>query len=276
MVIRLGAIAAEKHADTKELVVEILGCEFPLTVKRICNTINKHYGRQVSYHAVYKAINTLLNAKVIAKQGTKYSLNKKYIKGICDFANKVNVLYGEEKLGVIDGFPKENFLLRKFSSQYEMGMFILDILNDCKRDEIIAIVWPTVWPPLINVKEMGSKIRNITSKTSEVYCVCGRSGFLDRLFAKKWKDLGMKVKLGVQLSQIFEIFAFRDMTIFFLQPHERRFQKYKYLHLIKNLDFLKTLDVFLPILQAEPEIYSSVVQNSEIADNIKQEVLDCF
>ena len=276
MVVRLGVIAAERNAGTKELIVEILASEFPLSAKQIFNTINRKYGKQVSYHAVYKAINALLDARVIVKQGLLYSLNKEYVKGICDFASKLNLLYGQEKFDLVKGFPLGNFAMRKFRNQYEMGLFILGILDECKRDEMIAIIWPTMWPPLLNVQEMSDKIKSISAKTKEAYCVCGRSGFLDKIFAKKWEKLGMKVKLDVQLSQIFEIFAFRDMVIFFLQPPETRFQKYKYLNLVKNLNFLRMADVFLQIIKKEAEIYCFIIKNSEIADKIKQEVLNYF
>ncbi len=276
MVVRLGAIAAEQHAGTKELIVEILAYEFPLSAKQIFNTVNRKYGKQVSYHAVYKGINALLNARIIAKQGMLYSLNKEYVKGVCDFASKLNLLYGQEKFDLVKWFPKENFVLKKFNNQFEMGLFILGILDDCKKDEMIAIIWPTMWPPLTNVQEMSDKIKSIATKTSEAYCVCGKSGFLDKIFAKKWENLGMHVKLDVQLSQIFEIFAFRDMTIFFLQPPEKRFQKYKYLNLVKNLNFLRMADVFLQIIKEETEIYCFIIKNTEIADKIKQEVLNYF
>ena len=184
-----------KRQLVKELIVEILGNEFPLSAKKIYNYITKKYGKQLTYHAVYKAINALLDSRVISKRETQYSLNKEYINRICDFANRVSVLYGQERPELIKEFPKEKFSIRILNSQYEMGLFVLNILNECRKNEVIAIAWPTIWPPMTNVPEVEKLIKSIYSKTNETYALSGKNGLLDRLFARKWEKLGMSQKL---------------------------------------------------------------------------------
>ena len=277
MAVRLRGPSTERDASTRDIVVEILGGEFPLSAKRIHSIAANQHGKRVTYHAVYKAINALLKEKAVAKQGLGYSLSENYIREICDFASRASALYKNEKTGILSSLQEGGCFTKKVDNQLEIGAFVLDILNQCEKDEVIAIIWATIWPTMENFPEINSKIKEIASKTKKVYIVSGTESLFDSILAKRWQQLGVKIKVGVNLSSVFEIFAFRDFVVLVLQPKDRRFGKYKYLDLLKHQELTRLFNFYLANFKEKTSnTRCIVIRNRIMADIIKEEVLSQF
>ena len=113
-------------------------------------------------------------------------------------------------------------------------------------------------------------------KKADTYCICGGGGFLDKQFAKRWRRLGMNIRLGIKANSMFDTFVLRDMVLLVYQPPEKRMQKYKYINLIKGLTSLDQDRFFLKIIKKEAEIYAFVIKNPDLADKLKQEIIGYF
>ena len=263
----------EEESSTKDIVIEILSEEFPLSIKKIYNTIRKNYGKSVSYHAVYKAVYELLEEKVLVKKGLQYSLNRDYIERLSHFMDKLKLNY-EKEGKLAKELTQRDFVVEILNSQYEMALFIIDMLKSVKKGEIITIVWPVVWPSL-TVPEIYPKLREI-GKKAEAYCICSADGFLDKHFAKYWRELGVNLKLGVRLDSIFEVFVFRDLLLLIYQPPDKRIRKYKYIDVLKGLKASDRDKIFLKAIKEKTEIYAFVIKNRAIADEMKQDIMSYF
>ncbi len=264
----------EKESSTKDIIIEILSEEFPLSIKKIYNIISKKYRKRVSYQAVHKAVYELLNEKVLVKKRKEYSLSKNYIERLSYFVERLELNYKKER-GLFKELSEKNFVIKKLDSQYEMAVFVISVLKNAKKGEVIAIIWPTAWPPLTVPENIYSALKEM-GKKAEVYCICGGDGFLDKQFAKRWRELGMNIKLGVKLDRMFETFVLRDLVVLIYQPSEKRMQKYRYINLIKGLTAFDQDKFFLKIIKEKAEIYAFIIRNPAFADKIKQEIMGYF
>jgi len=262
----------DKEFNIKDIIIEILSEEYPLSIRKIHNIVRKKYKKLVSYQAVHKTVNELVNKKILSRKTREYSLNRDYIEKLGYFIDRIKMNYKKE--GMIKGLSGKDFFIKKLNSQYEMAMFVLDIFKDLKKGEIVTIIWPTTWPPF-STPDIFFKLKEM-SKKAEAYCISGGEGFLDKQYAKRWRQLGMNIKIGMKINRVFEIFVFRDLVIFIYQPRERRMQKYKYINLIRGLTTFDQDKFFLNIIKKEAEIYAFAIKNSDLADKLKQEVMGYF
>jgi hypothetical protein len=273
MVHKLTTPVVEEEASTKDIVIEILSEEFPLSIRKIYNIITKNYRKRASYHAVYKAVYELLEDKVLVKKRFEYALNKDYIARLSNFVGKVKLNYLREK-----GLPKElaqhDFAIEILHSQYDMAMFILDFLQSARKGEIITIIWPVVWPSF-TTPEIYSKVQEI-GRRGKAYCVCSANGFLDKHFAKYWRKMGMKVRLGVKLDSMFEIFILRDMLLLIYQPPDKRVRKHKYIDVVRGISAKQRDKIFLKAIKEKTEIFAFIVKDPTLANKMKQDILAYF
>lgn len=264
----------EKGSTVKDAIIEILSEEFPLTIKKIYNIVERDYRKRVSYQAVYKVVHELLNKKVLVKIRREYSLSGEYIERLSYFVERLKLKY-EKEGGLFKELSEKNFTIKILNSQYEMALFIIDMLKNVRKGDVIAIVWPTTWPPLTTPENIYSALKEI-GKRAEAYCICGGDGFLDKQFAKRWRELGMNIKLGIKVNRMFDTFVLRDLVILIYQPPERRMQKYRYINLIRGLTARDQDKFFLKIIKGKAEIYAFILKNPFLADKIKQEIMGYF
>lgn len=263
----------ERKFSIKDIIIEILSEEYPLTIRKTYNILRKDYGKQVSYQAVYKAVYELVDLKILEKKEKEYSLNKDYIEKLNNFVNKLMDNY-KRKSNILEELSEKSLIIRKLNSQYEMIFLLLDILKRIKKGELLTITWTTTWPPLL-IPEVHSVLEDL-NKRIECYCISYGDGFLDKKFAKHWRELGMKIKLGVKINKMYESFAFEDRVIIIYQSPEKRLQKYRYINLIKGLTTLDRDNFFMKLFKEKLDIYMIIIKNPELADKIKQEVISYF
>jgi len=269
MAAHLMSFLVDEKSGVKEIIIEVLSEDHPATAKKLYNIVKKGYRKQVSYQAVHKALNELLKENSIVKQKKKYSLNRDYIRNLSYFVKKLEMNY-ENTLKL----PENDFSIKKLNSQYEMALFLLGIMKTARKDDIITIVWPVVWPGF-KTPEIYGALKEIGKKT-ETYCVCSSDGFLDRYFAKYWRRLGMNLRLGVNIETIFEVFAIKDMVILVYQPSDVRVRKHRYTSFMKSVTELEMDRIFLKVIKEKTEIYAFVIRNPMFAERIRQEIVNYF
>ena len=67
----------EESKNVKDLVFTILSHEQPLSIIQLTNKIKKQYRVNITYQAVRKAVDMLVEKEALTKKGKVYSINKK-------------------------------------------------------------------------------------------------------------------------------------------------------------------------------------------------------
>ncbi len=84
----------------KDAIVNVLGNEWPLSLKEIYFAVVRDYSLSVSQQAVHKALKKLVENKVLAKHERKYCLNLKWIREIKQFGTNLEEAYTQP----VEGF----------------------------------------------------------------------------------------------------------------------------------------------------------------------------
>lgn len=148
----------EDSKNLKDIVFNILTQEQDLTLMKIFNKIRATYNVSASYQGVRKAVEYLVEKKILIKKDRKYSLNKdwllKYKKFFDDLLAKEVSNY-KPKFSI--ELTKGNYSVYRFSNLLELDVFWGDLLmylpHHLDPDEPkIAIMMPKYcWWMLINL-----------------------------------------------------------------------------------------------------------------------------
>lgn len=180
--------------STKSLIKEILGKDFPLTLKQIHNKIIKN----ISYQAVHKIIKELIRENIVEKIDKQYFLNKNWVKEQTDsfskyYSNYFNISYNPNQLD-----DKSKIQMFRFYTLREVLDFIVNTYVKTKIEDdnniyvSVRRLHPLIPPTLIQV------IKKL-QKNNQIYIICKNKAFTDRWAAKLYSSLGVKVKIGVDI-----------------------------------------------------------------------------
>lgn len=82
-----------KKRNTREAIIQILSNEFPLTIKKVYNHVKKEYKLDITYQAVFKLINEMLEDGILEKSDREYKLNLVWISSVHSEVAKIESNY---------------------------------------------------------------------------------------------------------------------------------------------------------------------------------------
>jgi predicted transcriptional regulator len=82
-----------REKTISEIIVTLLTREWPLTMKGIHNRIERSYAKVVSMQAVHKAIQKLLEEKIISRNKSFYRINIDWLNKIQRFSTRLKKEY---------------------------------------------------------------------------------------------------------------------------------------------------------------------------------------
>jgi hypothetical protein len=195
----------ESSNNVKDLVFTILTHEQPLSLIELTNRIKKQYNLGVTYQAVRKAVDTLINQGVLAKSRKRYSISKKWILSVKNFFDKLLTTY-ETKTPVKmfhSELAKEDYAVYTFNNLLDLDNFWAGIMEhwanhlkqgDCK--EYLSYCHYSFWF-LINLGSETGLFEHMIKKGVDAYVVFPYDAPLNRWGFKLYKDIGAKVKISV-------------------------------------------------------------------------------
>ncbi len=83
-------LSTRKVYSTKDKVIEILANNNSIAIKRILFILKKEYALSITYQAVHKLLNQLLNEKIVIKKNKSWDLNQSWINNQLSFFNKIS------------------------------------------------------------------------------------------------------------------------------------------------------------------------------------------
>lgn len=264
-------ITANGGKSTRELVISILGAEWPLGAKEIYSRLKRAHGFGGSYQAAHKAIQQMEAEGILEKNGAGHQLSQKWVDGL-------NRQYSDLKTRLGGGARsiKDSGAII-FHSLFELDSFFLKLVESeavpGERPDMF-LYWFHLWIPLlISKKEYAQLVR--VEELFRGHVICGNDNALDKWCAEFWSKRGTKVKLGVG-EKMTDTVVFKDTVIQVFYPPEIRREMNEVYARTKKFSDLEIDYFFKGVFEKKIEIPVVITKNAQLAEQLGGEIRAYF
>ncbi|MBT3985639.1 hypothetical protein HOD38_04860 [archaeon] len=219
---------SSKPTKVREMIVNILTTDFPLSIKKLKLLLKKNYNKSVSYQAIHKEINNLIDDKIAIKKDQKFQLNIHWLQEVRFSTDLVLSNYSSKKrnsiLRLLDLKRDGDTVSFDFSSYNEIDAFFLELFDYYsdlfpQKNTILMHYSNNWWPLLYPMEE-----RRIFSKIkADVYGITALKYTLNKWCCEYEKSIGINVhftptKDGIQWTHnvfgdlLFNIYLDEDIN----------------------------------------------------------------
>ena len=254
---------------TKARIVQLLGETWPLTKKRVHNALKREYNIQVTYQAIHRAVNELLDEGIIGKDGREYFLSPKWIEQIANSAN-----------ALLDKYTRNNKITTaKQSQELTFGSmkaawdFLLEKANSTFFGESDACY--IQMPRLFAVPISDAQVRLIRefARKTKVFLLCRRNGPVEKLAANFLRKLGVEVYLGLPCAQPINVTLIGDcvISIHVLYKRAEHANLDNFYYSIKNILKQDIFNVFSAFIGKDIKVKITIKRDPEVHADILAE-----
>lgn len=263
----------------KNIIIEILGVEWPLTAKRIHNKIKKEYKREVSYQATFKALKEMKDEGILKKDNYDYSLNAKWINDTCEKYEDMKRSYQSKTDNILLKFIREKTFTVEFDTYYKALSTFLHLMDKLgflvKKNNNGNFVEARhlYWPFAGSEQEQEKIIKN--SGCFKANVLCNSKTPVDKMILKYYKKMSpqIKVVLGKTVTKDHETIITGDFVgqIYYQKDFIRALDKaYKK----DNVD--KVEEMFDLLFNKQTKITAVITKNSEFANLKRMRILQAM
>ena len=234
-----------KDKSTKEMIIDILSCRWPLTLKALHNEIKKRDNKGITYQAVHKAVNALVNDKIVMKDSAGYSLSLDWIN---DMKRNMDNIFAKYKNNKKEPELNQNMVRIEFEILDDLYKFILSNIEkgvfDYTNRRIGTCLFYHFWNWIAQSSTKKEyELLLSTAKQNKNYLISNKDTTFDRFVASYYENLGWKVLLGKEVtSKNFDIIVHGDSVIHIYLPEDLTKKLAQELGKIKdtdNMDYTK-------------------------------------
>ena len=284
MVIKLDLPSCGKDKKIKDIIINILSFDWPLTLTQLNNKIKNDFQSNKSYQATYKSLLELLDEGVIIKQNNSYSLNVEWAKKLNEFSlNILNNYQNSEKKPILEGLLKinqnANITFLTFDCLANLDRAWLKIKEDYYKT-LDGKKEITVWDGnhcwwLLVYPEWEYNVIKQSKKDCLSYKTCHNCTVLDKGSKKFYLDSGVKFnfskkKVGGDMA------VFGDTIMQVCLPDELRIEIDKIYNECKSPSEINIPDFIKNVLEKKVKIDLVLTKNKEIADKLKESAVNSF
>jgi hypothetical protein len=271
------------RGTTKDIVIDILSEEFPLNINKIYSKV-KQNGAPVTYQAVRKSVNLLIDQGTLIKNNKEYLLSEKWIKEHMNFLERVEKNYfGKRLLQKVN--IGEHYAEYTINTLIDSNKFWNKILEEWAKNiqkgepRINAWQGPHAWWVLIHADHESEFIETFKKYEIEAYLLGTSNTPLDKYTLKYYTDLGMHSKALKSQPED------QDQSCYMATCGDTVIQTYYPAKKVKQLEefYAKTKKVsdvnwkqLMDIVSEEIDMKVTVFKNPEIANKIRTDILKHF
>lgn len=262
--------------SVKDKIILALGSSWPLNAKELLAHIKNNFDVNVTYQAVYKSINELLEEGVIVKIDKGFELNRSWVSSLKEYMTSVDQSYrtNTPKKDVADS---EQIIV---DSIYDFYLFILKMMEKYANDSHVTqnpVVFRAIhgWNALVVGKEELIRVAKVVPNY-KLYVVVSSDSPLDHALAKYWRELGVHFKTNVPLTITNDVVVVGDYVVQIIYPNELINALNIFFEETKSLEEMDIIKSQRDIFYKKMHIPVITVKNKMLADDLKKETLGYF
>lgn len=262
---------------TKDCIIHLLSEEWPLSAKQIHEKIKRTGDKPLSYQAVHKTLNELVDTNIISKEDKDYRLHVNYITHLKKLTEKLDWIYSEKDKAPpkreIDG---DNTCF-SFYTPLDAGRFLSNIFFQYQnpKSKPCIINARCCYPPTgLSVREIAS-IFSISSKV-KVFCLVKGDTPLDHFFSRFYLPAGFSFRFSVDCVTNHDIFVVGDYVAEIFWPKSVMARWTEMNRKTKSLTQVELKKWFDLCFNKCRQIDIFVTKNPQLADRFRQETAKFF
>lgn len=189
-----------KSFSSRDLIIDTLGSEWPLSVKEIYYRLQKEHNLDITYQAVHKCIQELENEKVLSKNGKKFSLSKSWIKNLKDFSLDLEKRYFNNNQSYEIDPNYEGTVTLKFDDYSVFAVTLADIfykksLIGKSKPILTGVLNHGLWPLRFNFADFTLLYKAIKGNSLSS-CIIKNELPFDKWISKQYERVGFNQIIG--------------------------------------------------------------------------------
>jgi len=258
--------------SVKNHIVEILGVQWPLSIKKIFNRVKK-LGVSVTYQAVHKSIKQLEKEGIIKKENGSYFLNKKWIKNMHVKFRDIEENYSDNGVPFCGKtFSDSDIKFFSFNKIFDMDQFNIEHLKNRKRKRVYTQSQHLWW----SLFQFKNETKLDIPDPNKIYSICRSKSFVDSLIIEHEKSLNLNVNYSLVPRDNHDIFVVDDKVILIFYPNEFLNKLDKIYSNNKNVLDENFFKVFEEVFNEERNIFVCMIKNRGFSKQMKEVMCDAF
>lgn len=272
----------KESKSAKDLVINILLEESSLSLMQIYNTIKKNYNISITYQAVRKAVELLLEKDILKKNNKSYSLNKSWFIKLKYFVDKIvmsNINTNPKQFKT--AFTEKNYCVFTLNSLFELDNFWGNVLKylvtNIKNEKRLSVnIGVFAWWMIINLGRESNLYYYFAKQNIKTYFIFFNQNSINQYAKQIYESLGHNVFLinSKKINNCLAINTLGDTIIHVEYPKQiiKQIKKYFETYSIEK----PNLPLITKIIHTKCKIQFAMFKNKEFADNFNEKYLKYF
>jgi len=186
-----------KKNSSKDIIINILINNYPLSLKKIYNKAKRDYSFSSTYQSVFKAVNELLDKKVLIKKGNEYEINVSWIKNLQSFTDIVETNYYAKKTTEFNPNIKKDTLILNFESVFDAEKYLYYFVKtELKKLKNEKIVYETnnEWKVLFYYRAEYNYYTKLMKLGHKLFFLCYGNSQIEKHTHEFYKKIGIQLR----------------------------------------------------------------------------------
>ena len=260
------------------MAFSVLMHEYPLTLMKIRNTIDKRYGKAVSFQAVRKAVLQLGEEGVLEKTGKEFQIRKDWIVSIIKFGNLLqNQYFTKDRSGSkieTAGNAMTYELPSLVDLDYVWNNLIREALAAPGTSKTITFKAVHFWFLIATLAQETELIQEMVQKGIKLHYICYGNTPLDKWAVETYKRMGVHAKILPKprnFPQGLNIGTYGNKTIQSQHPPELAAHIDTFFKTCKHLQDASLADI-TSIVMEKCDIRLQVLNDPVVTETIREEI----
>lgn len=261
-------------------VIQFLSQDWPLNVRRLHTKVEQQRPG-VSYHAVHKAVQQLLQQGILKREKAGYLLSTEWIEQVHALVHEVKSRQQPGGLGPLpglNGFKEGESRTFTFGNLVEADAYRKKLHNDYVAakdiDKPFVGMAQHMKSPLIRAEKSFAEA-SLAKKTQTYFIVRGKTS-LDEWCADFYRSESQRVKTGIEYSQNCDTTVLGDVIVQIYTPSNVREQIDGIYERVRDISELNVSEFYNSVYLMKAAVRLVVTRNAEMAEQLRNKIISYF
>ena len=277
------SLLKEKASSTRNAIVNVLGAQWPLSAKALCNILLREKAISVSYQAVHKTLAQLEDEGIIERTGREYQLNKQWIAHVKQFGLHLEEAYSKVQSGFVVPFAdahRHEHVTYTFDTIIDYGRFLINYFfqHPNPLQKPCAFLCKNTYMPIGLSKEELGKLKTLWA-TNKYFVLVASSSVIDKFYGKALIRMGcgnIHFRFGVPVASDSDILVVGDYILRMYLRSDMKKELFERSAQFRNLEEFDLDWLFAFMHQRKTELKVQIDKDPTIADQLRTETLSYF